>query len=154
MVVSDKIVPESKIIGSAKFVMLFAFLIAVEYQIIWQIWHTKKVNKKVIFGMMSGYISLGFIGFFIFLSQEIFSPGSFSGLIISDSSSINLIDRLMYFSYITLMTIGYGEITPVTELAQKATILVGFSGQFYLVIITAIIVGKFINQTGDRKKDE
>ena len=44
------------------------------------------------------------------------------------------------------MTIGYGEITPVTLLAQKATILIGLLGQFYLVIITAIIVGKFLTQ--------
>jgi len=53
----------------------------------------------------------------------------------------------MYFSYITLMTIGYGEITPLTPLAQKATILIGLAGQFYLVIITATIVGKYINQS-------
>ena len=53
-----------------------------------------------------------------------------------------------------MMTIGYGDIAPVTVLAQKATILVGFSGQFYLVIITAIIVGKFINQMGKKKSDE
>ncbi|WP_101449582.1 ion channel [Aquimarina sp. MAR_2010_214] len=57
----------------------------------------------------------------------------------------------MYYSYITLMTIGYGEIIPVTSLSQKAAILVGMMGQFYLVILTAIVVGKYINQLHHKK---
>ena len=67
---------------------------------------------------------------------------------ITDSNTIdnNLIDRLMYFSYITLMTIGYGEIIPLTTLAQKAIILIGLIGQFYLVILTAFVVGKYFSQ--------
>ena len=44
------------------------------------------------------------------------------------------------------MTIGYGDIIPDTSLAQKASILIGMVGQFYLMIITAIVVGKYINQ--------
>ena len=67
---------------------------------------------------------------------------------ITDSNTIdnNLIDRLMYFSYIILMTIGYGEIIPLTTLAQKAIILIGLIGQFYLVILTAFVVGKYFSQ--------
>jgi hypothetical protein len=42
------------------------------------------------------------------------------------------------------MTIGYGEILPATATAQKAAILVGLMGQFYLVIITAVVVGKYM----------
>jgi voltage-gated potassium channel len=39
-----------------------------------------------------------------------------------------------------------GEILPVSNLAQKGAILVALVGQFYLVILTAIVVGKYINQ--------
>jgi hypothetical protein len=53
-------------------------------------------------------------------------------------------DSLLYFSFITLMTIGYGEILPATATAQKASILLGLMGQFYLVIITAVVVGKYM----------
>ena len=99
--------------------------------------------------MMSGYISLGFIGFFICTSIIIVYPDSFTGLSAFEASANSLTQRLMYFSYITLMTIGYGEITPVTHLAQKATVLIGLMGQFYLVIITAIVIGKYINSSKD-----
>jgi len=50
----------------------------------------------------------------------------------------------MYYTYITLMTIGYGDISPATPLAKKAAVFIGLWGQFYLVIITAVVVGKYI----------
>ena len=63
----------------------------------------------------------------------------------NNTSTDVLTDKLMYFSFITLMTIGYGDILPVTSLAQKATMFVGLIGQFYLVIITAVVVEKYIS---------
>ena len=141
-----------KIFNYLKISILFLFHIVVTFQIIQQIWQAKLVNKNVIFGVISGFISLGLIGFFICLSIEFINPGSFSGLSVLNSTVNTLTERLMYFSYITLLTIGYGEILPVTLLAQKATIFIGLMGQFYLVIIIAIIVGKFINQTTFKNK--
>ena len=58
----------------------------------------------------------------------------------------NFNDGLLYYSYITLSTIGYGDVLPVNAIAQKAAILIGFMGQFYLAIVSAIVVGKYINQ--------
>ena len=51
---------------------------------------------------------------------------------------------IIYYSYITLVTIGYGEIIPVTPIAQKSAILIGLLGQIYVVIVTALVVGKYI----------
>ena len=79
-------------------------------------------------------------------------PGSFQGLFIEGNSSNTLTERLLYFSYSTLLTIGFGDIVPITSIAQKASILISLMGQFYMVIITATIVGKYINQTTHRKK--
>ncbi|WP_109300956.1 ion channel [Aquimarina sp. AU474] len=124
----------------------FLFYGIVTLEIIKQILKAKVVNKNVIFGLISGYISLGFISFFICLSIEMTYPGSFKGLAATFDQPQLFTERLMYYSYITLMTIGYGEIVPITSLAQKAAILIGMMGQFYLVILTAIIVGKYINQ--------
>ncbi len=118
----------------------------VTFETIQQIWQTKIVNKNVIFGLISGYISLGLISFFICLSIEMAYPGSFEGLGVTIATPKVLTERLMYYSYITLMTIGYGDILPVTALAQKAAILIGMMGQFYLVILMAIVVGKYVSK--------
>ncbi|WP_350288985.1 potassium channel family protein [uncultured Croceitalea sp.] len=137
-----------------QFGIYFAFYLTVSYEIIKQVWYTQKVNRTVIYGLISGFVSLGLIGFFIFMSIEIANPESFEGglLILKNQSPNTLTEQLMYFSFITLMTIGYGEIVPVTPLAQKASILVGLMGQFYLVIITAVVVGKFVNQNKTNSK--
>ena len=71
------------------------------------------------------------------------SPGSFSG-ITDTTTGVADTANIMYFSYITLMTIGYGDILPLTLPAKKAAILIGLIGQFYLVIITAVVVAKYI----------
>ncbi len=124
----------------------FLFYAVVTVQIIRQVWYAERVNKNVIFGLTSGYISLGLLGFFIFLTIELVMPGSFQGGVLAERGSTELLaDELMYFSFITLMTIGYGDILPVTTLAQKATMFVGLIGQFYLVIITAVVVEKYIS---------
>ena len=124
----------------------FLFYAVVTVQIIRQVWYAERVNKNVIFGLTSGYISLGLLGFFIFLTIELVMPGSFQGGVLAERGSTELLaDELMYFSLITLMTIGYGDILPVTTLAQKATMFVGLIGQFYLVIITAVVVEKYIS---------
>ncbi|MEO1011510.1 MAG: potassium channel family protein, partial [Bacteroidota bacterium] len=78
-------------------------------------------------------------------------PGSFQGILLEVGASPEMLTgQLMYFSFITLLTIGYGDIAPITELAQKAAILIGLMGQFYLVIIMAVVVGKFVNQRHGR----
>lgn len=125
----------------------FLFYTSVTIAIIKQVWNSKNVNKNVIIGLMSGYISLGFIAFFIFISIEISNPGSFGGVLLDVSSLDEKIDSLLYYSYITLLTIGYGEITPLTPVAQKASILTGLLGQFYTVIITAVVVEKYIRHS-------
>ncbi|NER12890.1 hypothetical protein GWK08_05525 [Leptobacterium flavescens] len=125
----------------------FLFYSTVTIEIIKQVWNAKFVNKNVIIGLMSGYVSLGLIAFFIFTSIDISTPGSFEGILLDDQSPSARMDSLIYYSYITLLTIGYGEIIPVTPVAQKAAILVGLMGQFYIVIITAVVVEKYIRHS-------
>ncbi len=135
-----------ELFNTLKLFTLFIFQSYVAYRLILEVWKANVVSKKVIYGVISGYISLGLVGFFVCLTIEIYHPNSFQGLYGDFGPNNEMNDRLMYFSYVTLMTIGYGDITPFTALAQKASILIGLAGQFYLMIITAIVVGKYINQ--------
>ncbi len=141
----------SKFLAFLNMGVSFLFYTIVTFEIVKQIWQSKIVNKNVIFGLISGYISLGLISFFICLSIEMASPGSFEGLQATIDQPQLFTERLMYYSYITLMTIGYGEIIPITSLAQKAAILIGMMGQFYLVILTAIVVGKYTSQISNKR---
>jgi hypothetical protein len=130
-----------------RFSMYFLFYVTVAASIIKQVWHAKRVSRKVIVGLMSGYVSLGFIAFFMFTSIELYQPNSFDGVLIEGYTLIEKLDSLLYYSYITMLTIGYGDIVPVTPIAQKAARLVGLVGQFYTVIITAVVVEKYIRHS-------
>jgi hypothetical protein len=57
---------------------------------------------------------------------------------------------IMYYAFITFMAIGYGDIVPTINMAQKAAILVGLVGQFYIIIVTGIVVGKYIQNTKEK----
>jgi hypothetical protein len=123
------------------------FYTIVTVEIILQVWGVKQVNHNVIYGLVCGYISLGLVAFFLVLGIEVAHPGSFSGLP-GNADKGTMIDALLYYAFITLMTIGYGDMAPLTPIAQKAAMLIGLTGQFYLVILTAVVVEKYM---GDRK---
>lgn len=112
-----------------------------------QVLRAERVGKNVIIGVMSAFISLGLITFFIFLSIELLHSGSFGGNALLGATMEQSSDTLLYFSYITILTIGYGDVVPITPIAQKATVLAGLIGQFYLVIIVAVVVGKYISHS-------
>tara|TARA_B110000285_G_C15041739_1_gene572157 strand:+ start:421 stop:1053 length:633 start_codon:yes stop_codon:yes gene_type:complete len=129
-----------------RFLFYFLFYVVITFEIIKQVWRINEVGKDLIMGVISGYICLGLVGYFIFMAIEITHPGSFQSTLFTESFSINQkSDGLLYYSYITLLTIGYGEIVPITTAAQKAAVFLGLLGQFYLVILTAVTVGKYIN---------
>lgn len=135
----------------ARILIYFIFNIIVTGQIITQIWREKKVDKQVIYGLLSGYISLGFIGFFLFLTISLMYTDAFTGGLLDTQNIGHYVDSLLYYSFITLLTIGYGDIIPAIPIAQKATILVGLAGQFYMVIITAVVLEKYIRLANKKK---
>ena len=81
------------------------------------------------------------------MSVEILDPGSFSGFAADQLNNEGNGNDLMYFSFITLLTIGYGDILPVSQFARNAAIVIGLLGQFYLVIVTGVVVEKYIRHS-------
>lgn len=129
-----------------KYVRFFIYAVYYSFiagELVKQVWQAKTVSANIILGMMSGYISLGFVAYFGFLGIEILAPGSYNGIpadmLLGEKSR-----ELMNFSYITLLTVGYGDISPDSYVAQKLAVLTAMMGQFYLVIITAVVIGKFL----------
>lgn len=129
---------------------LYAFYYTfVAFELVKQVWRAKTVSSDIIMGMMSGYISLGLVAYFGFMGIEALVPGSYNG-IPADMLMGEKSRQLMNFSYITLLTVGYGDISPASFVAQKLAVLTAMMGQFYLVIITAVVIGKFLQGEGDK----
>lgn len=122
-----------------KSICLLAFFGYLAIQIFLRIAKNKDVDLKIILASISGYLIIGTIGGLAFQLLTLAIPGSFKGL----SGTFEAYD-LQYFSYITLTTVGFGDISPATEAAQSAVVLLALSGQIYLTILVAILVGKYL----------
>jgi voltage-gated potassium channel Kch len=69
-----------------------------------------------------------------------FSPEALNGIVAQHWT--NNFSNTMYFSFVTLTTLGYGDISPGTRLAEVIVILESITGLFYMAIIVAsLIVG-------------
>jgi len=96
-----------------------------------------KVSKDVIFAALSGYILIGYIGAFLIMAITLLYPGSYNIEV-----KIGTLEAL-YFSFVTMTTLGYGEIVPISEQARAITILLSILGPMYVAILIAMIVGKY-----------
>ncbi|HXA02445.1 MAG TPA: hypothetical protein VNW99_10685 [Cytophagaceae bacterium] len=132
------IINAHNLIGVA-FIIYFA---TITLEVFRRILVVDRVSSEIISAVLCGFIMLSFIGWFLFDIIETYTPGSFSGLG-EDERKLN---NLLYFSVTNMLTLGLGDILPITLLARKAVMLMGFMGHFYTVFVTGIIIGKYINQ--------
>jgi hypothetical protein len=79
-----------------------------------------------------------------------FSLGSSPTPDSSASSEQKVFPVLIYFSLTTLSTIGFGDIAPVSLQARYAAVAEGITGQFYLAILVARLVGMQMSQAAGR----
>ncbi len=110
-----------------------------------------EVNLETIFGAVSAYLLMGLAWSLIFAFIETTHPGSFS---VPDTIPEEQRYTFIYFSFITLTTLGYGDITPTTAIARAWCILEATVGQIYLVVLVAGLVGHYIavHQKGASKQ--
>jgi hypothetical protein len=112
------------------------------YSLFEQILKAKEIDNGILMASFCALIVIGLIGSRIYLFVEEIQPGSFSNL------SANPRVDLLYFSFVTMFTIGYGDIVPLSPYARNITVFVSLVGHFYSVVIMAIIIGKYLNFKG------
>jgi len=104
--------------------------------LILQIARTKDINLEIIIEAVSGYLLIGIVATILNSILLLFNSEA-----ISFNNSQDIGDTI-YFSFVTLTTIGYGEILPISPMARNISLITGITGQLYLTIIIAVIVGK------------
>jgi voltage-gated potassium channel len=108
----------------------------------------KQVSGDAIFGAVCGYLLLGIIWSLMYSAVETAWPGSFRTATSGGAEIVAATDRgaLSYYSFITLATVGYGDVTPITPLARTLAWIEAVTGQFYLAVLVAGIVGFKVTQ--------
>jgi voltage-gated potassium channel len=109
----------------------------------------KQASGDAIFGAVCGYLLLGIIWSLLYSAVETASPGSFDMPAPQGADVVAARpDRgaFSYYSFITLATVGYGDVTPTTPLARTLAWMEAVTGQFYLAILVAGLVGFKVTQ--------
>ncbi len=94
-----------------------------------------QVTVEAVFGVLCLYLLLGM--FFAFLYGAI---GRLTGTFFVQPDSVT-VSRCLYFSFTTLTTVGYGDLTAATNLGHTLSVTEALSGQIYLVTVVSVIVG-------------
>jgi voltage-gated potassium channel len=118
--------------------LIFFFLVVKEVSI--EVLYVKTVSTEMLSAALCGFVLLCQIGTFVFYLTEVYSPHSFANC----GEGKNILLNLNYFSFTTLLTIGFGDITPVSLVAKRAVMFIGILGHFYTVFVSGIIIGKYL----------
>ncbi|OHX65880.1 ion channel [Flammeovirga pacifica] len=106
-----------------------------------EVWGANKVNLNTILGAIAGYIQIGVIAFALFKVCDILYYNQ------AFSQPVEVSD-LIYFSFVTLTTVGYGDISPVADEVKAFSVIFAMVGQFYMAILMALLVGKYQQEHG------
>ena len=109
---------------------------------------SESVGREVIYAAIIIYLLISMVWGYFYMTLEYFVPGSFALPFDMDQSEKFI--WLMYFSYVTVTTLGYGDITPLNAKASALASTEALIGQIYLVVIVAWLVGMHVSQRSKR----
>lgn len=129
------------------------FYLIISKVILTYVMKSERVTTDKIVGAICVYVFIGIIFTQVFSLIEFFLPGSFSTdspLMSSIGQSMDVVrsSALFYFSFITLTTVGFGDVVPLTQPAASFAILEAVTGQVYLTVLVARLVGLHIAEHG------
>ena len=137
----------SSVIQYLILLVLFLFFIGSFMQSFWQIINAKRLDLNMIIGSIVLYLLLGLIFTIIYLGLLGILPDSLDG--VSGSSWRENFTSVTYFSFVTLSTLGYGDIIPGNALSKFFAYSESIAGVFYMAIIVASIVSLRLKESKD-----
>ena len=106
------------------------------------IFSAKRVDSALICAALCLYLFIGMLWGLFFEGLEYFYPGSFEGILdVVAHTEMQIRQQFIYFSFVTLTTLGYGDILPKTHKAMALCQMEAIVGQFYMAVILARLVG-------------
>jgi voltage-gated potassium channel Kch len=124
-----------------------AFLCFIIAHILAYVFRARRVTSEILFGALSVYLLIGLVFALAFTTLELLQPGSLSlpgggfdhGLVDARPFSI-----ITYFSYVTMTTLGYGDIGPLTPAARSLATFEALLGQLFLAVLIARLIALHI----------
>ncbi len=133
------------------FIPTFGFIVLIVIFLIRHIAKNQNVDTTIIMSSINGYLLLGVLGSTLLAISDIVQETILkrdTPAILFGGGHANGFHDYLYFSFVTLTTLGYGDIIPSSAFAKSLTMIISISGQLYITILIAMLVGKFLNNRG------
>jgi len=129
----------------ANAVVTIFFMAICAYAILQDVILRARVTLETLRGVICAYFMVAFAFAYIYVLIEYLSPGTFhfSNTPVPIAEYSRFLSQMFYFSFITLLTIGFGDITPALDVGETAAVMEGILGQFYIAILVARIVSVY-----------
>jgi hypothetical protein len=140
-------VVRNDIINLIDSITTFLFLVAIVVLLIRHIARSRNVTATIILSSINGYLLLGLLSGVLLAIADAVNQNFLDAAgpaIIFPGENTPLFNDFIYFSFVTLSTLGYGDVTPDSHLARSIAVLIAISGQLYMTVLIAMLVGKFL----------
>ena len=137
-------IPVSRVVDVAILVGACAFFAYVTTLITWDIFQRSSVSLNTVIGAICVYVLIGVLWGTLYAIVDVLDPAAFPAA----ATDSELLARFVYFSMVTLTTLGYGDIVPLSALARGLAIVEATIGQVYLTVLVARLVGLHLSQQG------
>lgn len=124
------------------------YLAGAAYWIGRDIFNAPTVTIDTVRGGISVYMLIGFVWALLYGIVNTLDANAFSQPLIRPGSYL----RSIHFSFTTLTTLGYGDIVPLSEIAQVLTNLEAIVGQMYSSVLIAILIGSYLAQRSNQQR--
>mgnify|MGYP001813708678 FL=1 len=124
--------------------LMLVFLVSASWLVGGHVLLTGSVDLNKLIGTVALYLMIGLIWAVLYTMVLIVWPDAFHGI-----ESGNWYDNLAettYFSFVTLTTLGYGDISPARPIAEVLVVLEAVIGMFYVATVVASLVGAMISR--------
>ncbi|HSO19835.1 MAG TPA: DUF1345 domain-containing protein [Desulfosarcina sp.] len=138
---------DNELVHLVDFVATFSMLVAIVVLMIRHIARSRNVTPTIILSAINGYLLLGLLSAVLLgiadAVHAFTAPAGAPGIVFPGQGRPAFNDYV-YFGFVTLTTLGYGDVTPVSHLSRSMAILIALTGQLYMTILIAMLVGKFL----------
>ena len=123
--------------------VFFAFVVV---QLLRFILRAPRVDANVLCAGLAGYLMLGLLWVPAYVLTAYLTPGAFVFTAVFRDSGAMEGFNAVYFSFITLCTVGYGDVAPASHVARMLVVIETISGLFYMAVLVSRLVAVYSTQ--------
>lgn len=142
---------DTSFVMELRLIAMILFFSFVSYSLVRFLTQYGKVNSNMLLAAINIYLIMGIVAGYLAQLFYVLDPNAFS---FPDYIGTPRFTDFIYYSFISMATVGYGDIVPATRQAQTLSYFIAIIGQLYLAIIIAIIVGKYASSNKSLRKSK